>query len=1560
MAISGIPNKFEIFQNFYLEIYGKKISYDDALTLYENMDDKQKSEFEQYYKDETGYNIVVPSGYGLELEGYLNEDGEYIINYSDVQNVLNQIKYTLDAYAKENGLIMDPQWAQYSAEEIIQMENEGVCIPQDVLDIAHTIYESSGANINSAEETDENAEEPTEKEPFLALIPKAKKNIEECEQTNEKVDDLIQEILPEQEKKKKAFQENQKDIRSSLEEYEGMVREWKSLQDKINNGNALSDSESKRYEELSKQLNAKEDDNKGMKLNDTELSNKLTEINIIAALGEKLADETVEIGDTLTYYISKTNRKHTRQEVAGQIGFFRAIVAMIQGKSLANDSVKIGNDTKEYMEESQASAMDIGEVLDIKVGSAETIEGEGEEVEMQEGAAEGSDENAEDSTENKEEKTSFVVTDESVLRLIDEANAINEESKAMIKEQLKFILAGQKDTKIAQTVDKIVTKVIGEFEEREAVRQEEIANLEKENEKATKELEDITGMSAEEVDKKIIQGKKDKDEEEPEYDDETKEKIKQQKEIIVANNARIAEIQQETVQDKADTTSGLSKEINTIDTKIGEEAGNFEANQQLAQKEIPDYNERMQFINNCGGTLIMIGGGTVEFGNMLNQMGMALLSVPFAYGHAIALINLGIATIMKGFISIAIGTAAMVVSDDDSMVDEADASVKKAGEAIPGAIDSLSAVKDKMSVVTGEESEDVMQENAQGEETGEAQGEPTEAAAGAEGETTDSAAVTTGTTAAPTMTTASAPEEGTAVAVAADTPVGTDEAAEVVESTESAEPQDAEQEIEEAQDAGDETAEVSTTEAEKNPDDAVEDSQDATQEVGDLSGNDSTGETKKEDKEENMDTDKAQDTVDDVAADGQESANDSEKVLSDTEKDEKTLLKESKQLEKEMKKDQKEIEKLNKESEEEIKKQAEMLARYEELSTANEQMMAEDEAAGASAQAVGASMNGQQAAASGFSMQAGGGSNHEQELQANGMEIEMLANQFTISNSKVTKNQAKLKNLQKTNNKRYKQFEKKNKIRDKKIKEAEKKEQEKQKKLAKQLGIVGIQENIFNITLSTGTIMVEIIAPPLLSNPFTAAAGAAISSAGAILINVGTIGVAACGVTKAIINLANGNLAGALMGLASTALSVATSVTGAGAAMGPVMTGITQGLSIVSNTAQMVNNVRAVQGKEANGIMSKIATVAGVAQSITGAAGSLAGGIQSGMNGVMQIAGVVGTAMSSTSQLMSEFGGNEKIANILGTVGGAMSLASSAYSLMSGPKGSDAEGNDGENNGDENNDGNKTEGKDKTETEKQSSKEAKKAEKAEAKKNKEAEKAEAKKNKETQNAKKDETKNDNSNIPDNVVNTDANSPAVKEAASIAKTSENKIVELSDKTGMSPAEVAQAQQELQNAANNQTNNNQPAVSETTSEDIIKAPEASTGDNPQNNQNNEQQNITEKNEKAPIGDSEKVDQQPTDTTDNKTDDELKNTKPDSSKTEKSKAQIKSERRQKLNKILETTGEAMNVVSGVMGIMNQSNTEQSKKKTRPETSLSAKAKRIIELDTEARNRLYRKYYA
>lgn len=1288
MQVESLPNKFKIFQDYYLYVNGEIISYSEALRLYSQLDSDAMLDFEKFYKDETGYEIITPNGYGLDYSGKLetDENGNLVVKgtknlsskkstkvkqadgsikwektkttanvYATGASALKSnsinIKYTIEAYAKKSGKILDPQWSGYSAEEIISMFEDGVDIPQDIVDLANSILQTTGTNVEGSNDpAEEGDDETTEKEPYLDLIPKAKKKIEKCNDTNNKISDKIDDLLPEKQRHEKNFKKKVENQKKSLDEYESQLREWRTLQNKVNNGEALSDSEAKRYAQITGMLedkNNKED----MQFDKNEIARSLNDINILAVLGEKLAEETIEIGDTLADYTSQTNYKMTSQTVSHEIGFIGTIMAMAQGKNLAKEANKVGNETKEYSTDTTHSVSDIAEILGVQnsvLSSSELQNAEGDapvaETNTQEADTPASDK-PEDTVENEneynpkaEEETKdpstteaedFIINDENVKELIKEGGHIHSDLKKQTVKAIRNNNDAIGDKKFAKYANYKIKRIIKRYQDEEAKREEEIAKLEQENKEAKDKLEKLTGKSGDELDKEINgQNNKNSDDQNGMSESDKKE-VENLKSSIQTNNQRIGELK-ETVQSSIDEFKNkTNKEKSRISSAVPSENQNLEANTEYKEKEIPQDKEALNFTDKSGETLTKMGKYRVIVG--LKQ----IASLQFKKGFK---------NFTKGSTSTAIGFSAQIVGSLPTPK-IADKATTRAIRNETSAIEGLNQADAMISSITGEETTQSTYDSNKQAEQDQTAGNTEEGAQ----DTADGTDVTGTTTTAPAAQSAPAQQttsakttestsEGSATGAA--TPIAKIKTSEIQSSTNSVE-----KAVSKAQPT------VSSNNKTETPEEKKEEKEVNTA----ASATTSTSSKKSGSKKEEMTDAKAQDTVDKAKNSAKDSSKDSENVKKDTDKTTKELEKETKKLTKQLKKDEKEIIKMTKESERAAKKQEEMVAEYEAIVAENEQLTTEDMNAQRQAQIQGQSSNTvaqadtqsvQQATTTGSTATQGNAqTSNADKIASNDARLNEIGVSFEASGRVITRNRTKIKKLQKSTKVTQKKVTKKTKVIEKKNKEAEKKEQDKQKKLAKQLGAVGIAENQFSITLSTGTI--------LLLSPWTHAVGE-------VMVAIGTYGVAACGVTKGVINLANGNLTAALMSIGQAAITVAASQVGVGSAAGGVLGAVTSGLNVVASSADMVNNIRAVQGKEASGVFSKISAIAGAASAVTSAASILSSLGQSGTFGqIAKIGSVVGSAMSSTSQLMTSFGSDSKFASVLGAVGGAISMAAS-------------------------------------------------------------------------------------------------------------------------------------------------------------------------------------------------------------------------------------------------------------------------------------------------------------
>lgn len=1311
-TIDGVTNKYKVFQEYYFEKNKVELTYSQALSYYSQLSKDELEEFAKYYQDETGYEIITANGtsYGEDAQytdtglkkkvkkkiktkdgsfgGY--ETREYTVYSTNANKANIMMKYSMEAYAKKSGQILNPVWSQYSAEEIIAMEDTGVNIPKDILELAHAIQENTSANYDNTGEQTDNPDETSEKMPFLEAVKVAQKKIEACEENDNKIEDQINDLMPEKDKQERTIKERLKEQEDAFDRFKKIMKDWTNLQDKVNKGEALTTSESKRYLEL-REMFENEDfkaksKNSEYAFDENEIAKSLNMINILAAKGEILGDETEAMGELLADYTSKNNFKTTRKEVRQTLGFFATFIAMVKGKKLATLATEVGEETKEFSTDSIDSANEIASILDIedriidpRSNNKENMDSTEEDAQQvagaeQENAAENTNEqavdteiteevtnttaetsetsesaeapanavdaNAEDKaadvnntvdtnettdsktqTDNKgakgkdNEEEKFVVNNENVLELTGQAADIKGELLAEIKEALKSIKVAKSDKKFAMIAEKKVAFILKKYQKDEEKRQNEVKQLEESNNESKKELERLTGKSSEEIDKDINGNTKDSEltgKDSP-ADDDTKDDVEKHRNKIISNNKEITDIQSASENAKEEFAQKTAKEKDTINKQVPVESIANERHTTFLEKDLPEKTQQLSFTKAAGITLTKIG-------KILIARGIKTLTVCIYSRKAIE-------DIREGSKSVLIGTGARAAAGGKMIPKLAKATSKKAAKDSSEALEKLNAVDQKIISVTEEEGAD----NSTGEENQE-QADKTE--------NTENSAETTAPAENP---------ETTQTASQTETPVQEAPAEAASESTSVENVQEELKNTEvEQNDKNTNVTSNNVTETDNKNDE--ENTQEAINNVS------STSNTSSSEKKEEITTDKAQDNVDDTKASAKDDNKDTLETKKDTEKTTKELEKETKNLTKLMKKDEKDIIKMTKESIEAAKKQEEILTEYEALVAENEKLIEEDEnnkqnqspAQAAPQQQADGGEEGSMPAVAAFSVMDSkqNNSGNSDKINSNDARINELGIEFTTRGKVIDRNKTKITKLQKTTKKRQKKYTKKTKVIEQKNKEAEKKEIEKQKKLAKQLGIVGVAENVFQVTLSTGQIMCMVVAPPW------------IPAAGTVMVTIGEYGVLSCGLTKGVINIANGNLTAGLMSIGQSALSVVTGGTNMQQGAGSVLQAVSAGLNVVSSSASLVNNVRAIEGKEANGVFSKISTIAGVASSLTSSAASLQ---DLGKNGAstfgksMKIAGAVGSAATSASQLMTEFGGESNLANILGMVGGAVS-----------------------------------------------------------------------------------------------------------------------------------------------------------------------------------------------------------------------------------------------------------------------------------------------------------------
>lgn len=287
---------------------------------------------------------------------------EYYLNYSSRDSYIRMVENFSESKRTNAAMcaVQDPNWQGYSYEEIIQMENNGVKIPQEVLLWAHAqqesdivsyeIIESEALNDNntSTGEISNSSDINTLLKNAQIYTVKSTSAQKTAEEDAEKYSELSTQA-------KKIQSENKNTYKDELEKISKLTKEWKQLDTKNKNG-TLNSSEKNRYNELSKTINSENNNNnkKEAAFNEKELDELLSSMSGLSEKtteNTKIADETIQASEALSNKIKTYNtsqQTHNSKGVLDEGSFDNPItgtnafsiesVSMEAGKNLENQS----------------------------------------------------------------------------------------------------------------------------------------------------------------------------------------------------------------------------------------------------------------------------------------------------------------------------------------------------------------------------------------------------------------------------------------------------------------------------------------------------------------------------------------------------------------------------------------------------------------------------------------------------------------------------------------------------------------------------------------------------------------------------------------------------------------------------------------------------------------------------------------------------------------------------------------------------------------------------------------------------------------------------------------------------------------------------------------------------------------------------------------------------------------------------------------------------------------------------------------------------------------------
>ena len=303
-----------------------------------------------------------------ELEEYASA---LLARSAGLVNALN-LKAIVSSFSKP----MDSEWSHYTYAEILQMEDNGVLIPEEFLEWAHSMQSSNVTEyeLDTGEASYINDTEGT-KSDIGEAGDMGKKNVAKV--FNKKV--LAQEKIMEEAAQEFEQYSSELDAitdevnilqNATLQKVQEMINEWEVLDKKINNGEQLTDDEKSRYGQLGVMMTNEVQNSLVQIDNFTADFNELTKLmntrSKEAKIAQDYAQETAFVGDLITEYESSHNTKMVagnNQIFDGATGEVGLLKSNAVGKNLAVSSIESGTNLQNVTFNSDQSVKKVSDQI---------------------------------------------------------------------------------------------------------------------------------------------------------------------------------------------------------------------------------------------------------------------------------------------------------------------------------------------------------------------------------------------------------------------------------------------------------------------------------------------------------------------------------------------------------------------------------------------------------------------------------------------------------------------------------------------------------------------------------------------------------------------------------------------------------------------------------------------------------------------------------------------------------------------------------------------------------------------------------------------------------------------------------------------------------------------------------------------------------------------------------------------------------------------------------------------------------------------------------------------
>lgn len=269
---------------------------------------------------------IIDYALKLKAQNGSKYSDEYYLNYA--KNIYSQemTRRLGESNAKRaaNCPIQDPQWRGYSYEEIINLENNGYKIPEDVLLWAHAQQESDIVAyevISSEAETDDNTstENITGDNDLNNLQKKAKKYTTQAEKTEVEIKENIANFNEEKNNLTIKKQNSKNAYENAINEISNITKEWKELEQKNQKG-LLTANEEIKFKNLSKILGNKTNELESIKVDSNDIDsliNSMKELKTSTSKNNELTDNIDKATSDLANFDKNYNSEQKTYNTSG-------------------------------------------------------------------------------------------------------------------------------------------------------------------------------------------------------------------------------------------------------------------------------------------------------------------------------------------------------------------------------------------------------------------------------------------------------------------------------------------------------------------------------------------------------------------------------------------------------------------------------------------------------------------------------------------------------------------------------------------------------------------------------------------------------------------------------------------------------------------------------------------------------------------------------------------------------------------------------------------------------------------------------------------------------------------------------------------------------------------------------------------------------------------------------------------------------------------------------------------------------------------------------------------